>query len=411
MKKFLIAIIIGILVLSGLGAGAVQSNNLKPVSEITVYQEPQVSLVPRDFTHTIFAEYGTATWCGYCRYAHGALKEIYAEGQYPFYYVSLVDDKNPISAARNDEYNLYGFPTVWFDGGYKVNVGAGSIPSAKAGYISSINQCGSRVVEDIDIDLGVTWLGGTNMEIDVEVTNNEASTYGGRIRVYITEIVSSRGWYDTGGQLYTFPLLDYAFNEVLSINAGGSWTDTTTWDGTAHGFPTITETNIMVIAAVFNDEPHQGYSYPPSGYPFTAYYVDEAVGATPGAQNNPPDKPTIGGPKEGKANTPIEFSFKSIDPDGDNIAEYIINWGDGSGDETVSGPYSSGATVKVSHTWTTNGNYIITAKAKDVNDATGPSGIKSLSIPRPRSSFSPFYKFLESHPHIYMILKLLFNQF
>ena len=47
-------------------------------------------------THTVFGELGTATWCGYCKYAHGALKEIWNDGLYDFYYVSMVDDKDVI---------------------------------------------------------------------------------------------------------------------------------------------------------------------------------------------------------------------------------------------------------------------------------------------------------------------------
>ena len=92
MKKIIPIIIVGIFVLSGLGAVALNSDNLE--NETNYGNE-------RDQTHTVFAEYGTATWCGYCKYAHGALKNIFAEGNYQFYYVSLVDDKNSYAAARN----------------------------------------------------------------------------------------------------------------------------------------------------------------------------------------------------------------------------------------------------------------------------------------------------------------------
>jgi thiol-disulfide isomerase/thioredoxin len=109
MKKIIPIIIVGIFVLSGFGAVALDSDDL-------VIEKKDG--IERDQTHTVFAEYGTATWCGYCKYAHGALKEIDSEGNYDFFYVSLVDDKNPTAASRNDEYNIYGFPTVWFDGGY-----------------------------------------------------------------------------------------------------------------------------------------------------------------------------------------------------------------------------------------------------------------------------------------------------
>jgi len=239
-------------------------------------------------THTVFGELGTATWCGYCKYAHGALKEIWNDGLYDFYYVSMVDDKDTHASNRiRSNYNIYGFPTVWFDGGYKVTVGAGSIPSAKAAYINSINSCGSRIVPDIDAVLSVKWLGDAKMDITVSVKNNEANPYEGTVRVYVTECVSTMGWKDSAGHPYTFPFLDYAFNEPIVIDAGSTWQDSTIWDGYqhndghGHNFGGITANNTMVIAAVFNAEWHQGYSYPPGKNPFDAYYVDEVTGEMP----------------------------------------------------------------------------------------------------------------------------------
>ena len=38
-----------------------------------------------DFTYTAFGEFGTATWCTFCKYAHGALKNIYAGKFLPTY--------------------------------------------------------------------------------------------------------------------------------------------------------------------------------------------------------------------------------------------------------------------------------------------------------------------------------------
>ena len=321
MKLIIPICIVGILLISGFGAAAENYSNNEQSIE---------NLGKLNATHTVLGEYGTATWCGYCRYAHGALKELYATGQYPFYYISLVTDKNTKANQRCiSGYNAYGWPTLWWDGGYRVDVGAGSVAGAKAAYIASINACAARAVEDIDIELGVTWIDGTNMEIEATVINNEASTYGGHVRVYITELVSSMGWIDSGGVTYTFPFLDYAFDESLSIPAGDQWSETTTWDGASHGFPTITETNIMVIAAVFNDEAHQGYSYPPSSNPFTAYYVDEVIGAMPGSGvNNPPDTPRYPYPANSETNVPlnIELNWIGGDPDGDDVT-YDIYFG------------------------------------------------------------------------------------
>jgi hypothetical protein len=86
------------------------------------------------------------------------------------------------------------------------------------------------------------------------------------------------GWLDTNGDLYTMAFLDWAFNEAVSIPSGGTWSKSMTWNGALAGFPSVTQDNTMVIAAVFNDEVHQGYSYPPSQNPFDAYYVDDVVG-------------------------------------------------------------------------------------------------------------------------------------
>jgi hypothetical protein len=342
MRKILPIFVIGVLLLSGLGAGA-----------LALADENESISSSERATHTVIGELGTATWCGYCQYAHGALKELFSEGQLDFYYVSLVSDKNGKASQRCSELGLTGYPTLFWDGKYRTDVGAGSIPSAKATYTGSISACGNRIVEDIDIDLVVTWLGGTEMKIDVSVDNNEASTYDGRIRVYITEIVSSRGWYDTGGHLYTYTFLDWAFNEDISITAGGSWDDYITWDGSSNGFPTITEDNIMIIAAVFNSN---------SGF------VDETSARAPGGGGGAPDPPEApDGPTEGVID--VEYSFSAIteDPQGDNVS-YLFDWGDGT-DSGWLGPYPSGTEQSASHSWDNEGDYDIKVKAKDENGA------------------------------------------
>jgi thiol-disulfide isomerase/thioredoxin len=313
MKKIIPIMIIGIFFLSSFGAIATQN---------------EVKIEKTRGTHTAFGEYGTATWCGYCKYAHGGLKELYQEGNLDFHFVSLVDDVNTIAEARIDEYNIGGFPTVWWDGGYDVDVGSGSIPGAKSTYTASINSCVTREVEDIDIDLSATWLGGTEISIDITVTNNEAETYGGHVRVYITEILSSMGWIDTAGNPYAFAFLDWGFNQTLSISSGGSWTDSTTWDGETNGFSTVSEDNLMIFAAVFNDEWHQGYSYPPNQRPFDAYYVDESAAYRIGS-NRAPNTPSNPNPYDGSTSVDIkaELSWKGTDPDWFDFLTYDIYFG------------------------------------------------------------------------------------
>ncbi len=292
MKKKIIFIIVCMLVFSTV-AGTISSSktSTKSSDEVTV---------GLDYTHTILGEYCTATWCGYCKYAHGALKNLYAGGWHPFYYVSLVTDKNTHAMTRRNEITTTGYPTLVWDGGYKKDVGSGSVPGAMATYNASLVSCGNRAVTDIDLSLDVTWLGPGNpspedsatdedldvnlswtnaeMNIDVAIDNNEGSSYDGHLHVYVTEVVSSMGWYDTGGYLYTFPFLDYAFNGDITISAGNTWQYDVDWDGKDHDngmgedFGEITQDNTMVIAAIFNNNND---------------YVDETAGCIAGTDTDP----------------------------------------------------------------------------------------------------------------------------
>ncbi len=300
MKKLTLCVI-GMLVFS-MAAGTMVTANLekKPIIENTSTS---------DYSHTIFAEFCTATWCGYCRYAHGALKNIYAGGWHPFYYISLVDDENMNAEDRINEYGVSGFPTVFFDGGYESVVGAGSIESAQAAYNASIVDCGEAEVADIDIDLDVTWNGNAEMDISVTVDNNEDSLYEGHLHVYVNEIISSMGWYDTGGYLYTFPFLDYAFNEDISISAGGTWQDSVNWDGNDYNdgygddFGGITYGNIMIIATVFADDTE---------------YADDTTGFRVG-DNDDPNTPSNPDPEDDDTDVIVEtpLSWDCDDPDDD----------------------------------------------------------------------------------------------
>jgi hypothetical protein len=336
----------------------------------------------RDYTHTVFGEFGTATWCGYCKYAHGALKNIYAGGWHPFYYVSMVDDENVHADTRTSDYNVYGFPTVWFDGGYEVDVGAGSVSGAMATYNSSIISCGNRAVPDIHATLDVQWLGNATMNIQASVQNNESGAYDGRLRVYVTEIESSMGWTDTWGYPYTFPFLDYAFNQEITVPGGGTWQNTTTWNGNnyndGHGndFGGITQNNTMVIAAVFNDTWHQGYSQPPSSNPFDAYYVDEATAAAPGnvSDSTPPDIGLITAtPSQQDMYGHVNLTVNVTDNAGVDVVKAIINYPDGSSVNETMTQVAGTDTYSYNTTYDLPGDYLVQIWARDVNGNTNTS--------------------------------------
>jgi len=274
----------------------------------------------KSFTHTMFAELGTTLTCGNCHVAREALHKVFTSNDYPVYYVSLVDFVDTAANGRIDEYNLYGYPTVWFDGGYRVEVGG--IPEAEAYYRQHLTDCGTRVVPNIDVNLTATWLGDAQIDIDVTVLNYESSSYIGHIHVYVTEVESTMGWNDTTGHPYTFPLLDYAFNQDITIASSGTWAGSLIWDGHDHydgqgnDFGNIHYGNLEVITAIFNSEVHQGFSDPPSGNPFDAYYVDDAAGVWLGTPH-PPEVPTNPKPVDGATNVDVskDFSWTNSDQD------------------------------------------------------------------------------------------------
>ena len=121
MKKILIILTLMILISSYFGtAGAIISDIEDNHIDFEVEN--------LDFTHTVFAEQCTATWCPNCPMVAEALRSIYESEDYPFYYVALVDDMNPIAKERNKDYSfgfyaIYAFPTVYFDGGNTNMVG------------------------------------------------------------------------------------------------------------------------------------------------------------------------------------------------------------------------------------------------------------------------------------------------
>jgi hypothetical protein len=296
MKKFLLILVIGSFILSGIGIGAVQSINIMSLSEAGAYQELSVSSAPKDFTHTVFIEVGTATWCPSCPQSNGVWHVLYGSGDYDFEYTELVSDKNPVASARFDEFNPKWVPTSYWDGGEYVYPGTNIVT-----FCSNLDSSGSRVVPDLVADLNATWLGSAQIEISYTVENNEASNYPGHLRIYIIELESTL-WDDYSGDPYHHAFLDFAENKAIDIPAAGLISDTIVWDGVIAGYPNITLDNIQIILAVFSNTPHQSYSDPPSGNPFWAYYSDECVAVIPVEKPSPPSNPD---PEEGATGVDI----------------------------------------------------------------------------------------------------------
>ncbi|KYK26447.1 hypothetical protein AYK20_08870 [Thermoplasmatales archaeon SG8-52-1] len=300
MKKKIIGILICIIMFSTV-AGAFSHVNL-PLE----LKDNKIESTDRSYTHHVLGEYGTMTTCVPCKYAHRALKYLWqnrTNWDLPFYYITYVYDKNNWSYQRvKNELDLQASPTLFWDGGWKKDVGATAVETEMTRYNTSIRAAAARNVKDIDLSLDVEWLGAVNevpnngstgvpveqimrwnnseFKIDVEVVCNETGSYNGHLHVQVTEVESE--WYnDKFGDPETFEFKDYAYNGDVSFSGGGTWSKTIFWDGCDHHdkdnppryFNHVKQDNIMVIATIFNEDNNN--------------YVDETTGFLAGSGTDP----------------------------------------------------------------------------------------------------------------------------
>ena len=391
MKKILPIAIIGIFVLSGFGASAL-NKDIKESGSDTIEYQLEIS-EESSYTHNVLIEFGTTSSCPNCPSVRGYLDTIYSSDDYDFYYVTLNADKEPLANARYWELpGAQYVPTAWFDGAYKYLIGN---QGSTTPYITYINNCGARSVADIDLEVSIVWLGGSEMEVKISVTNNAGSSYSGHLHAYVTEIESR--WYDYSVTKYDFSMIGYAFNKNINVGASNTWSETVTWNGGSHGYGNIVEDNIMIVASVFNPN---------------SKYADETAAATTssGDDNKPPDPPYIYGPTSGKAGIEYDFTFVTTDPEGSDVY-YWIEWGDGTieQDDWI-GPYSSGEEITLSHSWSKKGQKYIKAKAKDEQDKQSIVITRYIDIPRNRYSYDLLLlHFLERYLKAFPTLVQLLN--
>jgi thiol-disulfide isomerase/thioredoxin len=246
----------------------------------------------KTFTHTVFCELQAATWCPSCPTAVPALNNIYKSHNYQFYYVSLVTDMNPIAKDRALDYlsNLIptymALPSVYFDGGDKNMAGRlNTVNATAAAYTQIIEDVGNRsVTVPIELSSEIVWLGEGKITVVVTIKNNGDKPYLGKVRSYITEIVSR--WKDSKGYFFDFGFLDFAINKLIYISAGETKNISEQWDATqAHGqnFGEISKANILVISTISHWMPHYrtGYESELGVQKYFAHYVDQTTAATP----------------------------------------------------------------------------------------------------------------------------------
>ena len=228
---------------------------------------PSAEISDEQFTHTVFAEEFTATWCVYCPSAAENLMLVYedapGEPYYDdnFFFVALITDVNDKADDRMGDFpDVTGYPTVIFDGNdEKVSGGQSNTDN----YEQAIDTTGQREDTDISLDIKMEHLGNDRLDISIDMIWNEEGsfsnpTFNGYVRAYIVEKVSRYNNYD--GDPYHFGFLDYAFDQAVELEPQEELSLTTIWTGGDHqdkngnDFSDIEYDNINVFVAFFNDE-------------------------------------------------------------------------------------------------------------------------------------------------------------
>ena len=234
----------------------------------------------------VFFEVGTKIVCSECPKIADILDEMFKSGNYPFYYVSL-SSTDSIATQHINQYNLYGYPTIYVDGGYRVLMGS-SIQ--KSDLEQAITAALARQKPNIYIDLQATPNYETNeLTANVVIKNNKNTSYNGHLRVYLTDLVSTSGEGNTPQRFLFRELLiddDIEIKPMEQIKLVKN-----------KSIELLDPENIVLFSAVFNSEKITSYSYPPNKNPFNAYYVDAVSAALVVEGGNIPPEVGILNPK------------------------------------------------------------------------------------------------------------------
>jgi len=262
-----------------------------PSIDGSTYYTITVTNPVEDLEHFVLVEEATGTWCNNCTAVADILHEMYESNKYNFYYVSMVEDKNSKAHDRcEQDYNIYGYPTVYIDGGYEVIVGE----QEKSIFEEKITAAENRDVPAISLEVSADLDDATNQSaITITLDNYESETYTGVLRVYLTEKIS---WPNYDGKAYHFGFIDYIIEDKdVSIGSDGREIVTQSYDTSM-----LDVDNLMIVAAIFNTESVTKYSEPPDGNPFDAYYADACDGTSIVEGGNLPPEIGISSPIPGK---------------------------------------------------------------------------------------------------------------
>lgn len=94
---------------------------------------------------------------------------------------------------------------------------------------------------------------------------------------------------------------------------------------------------------------------------------------------DPPSMPIIGGETTVRLGQVYEYTFYTTDPNGDDVY-YYIDWGQYYSVGQWYGPYESGEEVLLCHNWSSAGNPVIKAKAKDTYGLESDWGYLEVTV-------------------------------
>lgn len=128
--------------------------------------------------------------------------------------------------------------------------------------------------------------------------------------------------------------------------------------------PVIDSDGTIYVGSEFQTDETEGYLY--------------AFGAV--EDNHAPEKPAISGPRTGKPRQEHTYQFTVEDTDDDEVFLFV-DWDDGSNTSWL-GPYCSGETVNISHSWMTKDTYAIEACCMDEHEEYGDWTSYPVVMPR-----------------------------
>lgn len=273
-----------------------------PSNDGSVYYTITVTENVEDLVHTVFIEEASGEHCAYCPGVSEVIHDLFKSGNHNFFYVSMVEDYDKANKRLYDDYNLYGLPTVYIDGGFKVLVGGGETKDKvnESKYIEAITTAEKRNVPKIKVNVTVDYANNSDkFTTNVVIKNFEEDTYTGILKVYLAEIISDWKYkLGEGGNIYN-AFLDYIINKEISVEGGEKYSVSEDWD-----LSNLYPENLIVTAVVFSSESEKKYS-DPSGvtndkHPFDAYFADATDGTYVIAGGDLPPEVWIANPVSGK---------------------------------------------------------------------------------------------------------------